>query len=98
MPRSAAKASAWNSKRRLKTKIGYHTNITLTEYRPDCVVQLLGINRQHRNELVNIRISDGAYWVDVDVVNKSRIYFGGEMVKLFWPRPELPAWPRPSLL
>ena len=35
-------------------------NITLAEYRPDCVVQLLGLNREHRNELVNIRTSDGA--------------------------------------
>ena len=63
----------------------WHTDtsdITLSDYKPGCLVQLIGLNNTSRHSPCNVRLSDGHYWLDVDVADKLRIYFVGDMVKL----------------
>ena len=58
------------------------SEITLSDYKPVCLVQLIGLNNTTRHSPCNVRLSDGHYWLDVDVTDKLRIYFVGEMIKV----------------
>ena len=58
------------------------SEITLSDYKPGCLVQLIGLNNTTRHSSCNVRLSDGHYWLDVDVTDKLRIYFVGEMIKV----------------
>jgi hypothetical protein len=53
---------------------------TLSVYKAGCLVQVIGINRTSRNLPCNIRISDGKYWLNVEIEDKLRINFVGKMV------------------
>ena len=55
--------------------------LTLSSFKPGCLLQMIGVNNFKRHAPCNVRISDGSHWMDVDVADNLRIYFGGEMVK-----------------
>ena len=59
---------------------GDDRNLTLSDYKPRCLVQVIAINSTTRHAPCNIRISDGRYWIDSIVENNLRIHFLNNLV------------------